>query len=1039
MDTPFGQPARSTSWTARIPRGFLGVLAVAAIAVPGCFGGGGTPSNVAGTGKAKLYLEKVEWGRLVDVFDSSGVLVERDVMIRESMQSDGVNVQLGVNALTQSETLIILHDRSSDLFATQLRIAKSGMAAISTKGLDGRSPFTRVARNGSLKLTFSEYIDPATVDRQTIQVQVGDPPLRSQELRYIVKNNELGSDGRPKGVVILDPTISKFDQANLGIPENGVGYPASFDQVNPNVVLRIPTKLDPLFGQTQVLRNLGHTHTLAALASDPIELSPSFDPVVVRAFRSGNEDDPFNGFMIDRAKPKLVATQDATIASIGPDPGSANLRRVTYSIDPAGCRDITPKVGDLIASGSSILLVSQVVNPVNSAAYVVSGAVLSGDFDGIVTPAAGRITSAYSTADQQLQLCWLAFSPKPTTSLPADGLDPAATTISLQFDEAIDPVSVKSLESMVLVTYDPVDASGPARPYDPFSETVSDYIDRQIGFQTTGTGSGRIKFGPIGVSADSRTFTLSPSAGLTDSHNEYPNIHFALALRDGTDGVLDLAGNTLGFGQFVAGSPGQAHEFVLNSPPATDRYFALRFQSTDEDNDGLSEYSGQFVFNSAKGTLKGRDLNRFSRLADRSNQYVGQRIPFGFGIMTPLVPAGSVLQTIYGYHHLGLGLLAPSDLNLDVEGLNWSPFGGSVFDDTFPRFALALAHSLRFPDDYINPQSGYPTWPLSGLFREALFTRGVLGRDEGYFEEVVFDASTSINQVNVFQAASGSPMYPWPDFTDTYTWRDNAIPQSIDGAPQGAGVPPDVVLTANPALERVWTKDNVPSIGLPLLMWFKCYPRGNFFGSNGFQVQIMVGSSSLPAFRVFSAGGRDAADTWHTVVPDIPPDGEKPTGGYNTGTGERTKQYGPELYWGQVDFVVKISRVFTHWFAFSALDEPLDSISAVTMEPPLVRQPPGTDVIVEFRGTSSLVLDTCDKHMLTDSNCLDLYGDYEFVSVSECCGSIGSPTGWTADPSSFLSGPTPPKHFQLRFTFVANIVQNAEPELDAFGFAWNVQ
>ncbi|KAA3608189.1 MAG: hypothetical protein DWQ01_14045 [Planctomycetota bacterium] len=1007
----------------------------------GCIGGGGsTPSNQPGTGKAELHLETVEWGRLVDVFDADGVLVEEDVLIRESLQGDGVQYSLGLNALTQAEILTILKPQADAGFDSLFRAAQSGRTAVVTKGSNSPPTFTRVGRNGAIRLQFSELVDPETVNRLTIQVMVG---AENQEVRYVVKNGETGLDGKPKGVVILDPTISALDQAKYGIPENGVGFPPSDDQINTNIQIRIPTALDPLFGQTMVLLNRGRNHSLTPTASDPVDLSPNFDPIVVRAFRTGNGNDPSNGFMVDLQRPKLITDLEVDVASVAPVSGSPTLRQLTYSINVSQCQGVTPKAGDIFELNGAVLLTAVVDDDSNPSAYVVTAAIL----DGSPSAGTGTLTSAYESNDSDYQLCWLKFSPEPET-LPAQGVDPYAT-ITLHFNEAIDAATVKSMETMVLVSFTK-DFDNATGEFEPGNESVGDYIDRQLGYETIfnadagedPTGSGRIKFGPVEVTSDSRSFTLSPLKGITDAHDEGgalgSGLNLALALRDGSSGILDLAGNQVSAPLFVArdleivGTP----VFTLAGDPSTwpnDRYFALRANATDENVDGLSEYAGQFTFE--PGVLKGRLLSRFSRMADPSNPYVGQRIAFSQGIMTPLTPAGAVLHTVYGYHHLGLGLLSVSEFNLDIEGLNWSPFGGTVFDDTFDRYSIALAHSKYFPDDYIDPISGYPEHQNSGLLRQQDFDKNILGwraNGTGEDELIVFDTSYTISASNVFTAVSGSPMMPWPEFTDTYTWRDTTITKL--GAPNGRGVPPEV--TGAPA---VWTANNVPSIGLPLLMRYRCYPEGNFFGNNGFQIQIMVGSSALPAFRVFSAGGRDSGDSWHLVVPDVPTAGTKPVGGYNTLTGTVTKQYGPELYWGQVDFVVRVSRTFTHFFEFGG---ELSTISAVTLEPAPEQLPAGTEVLVEFRGSSSTTVPNVNgcpdsQNPLNDAiTCFDYYG--EEANTNDCCGAMGLPTDWTFDPNDLLLEPDPPQFFQLRFSFVSNIQQDYESQMDAFGLAWNV-
>ena len=1040
----------------------LALAGAAALLLPGCFNPSSRDSaNLPGSGRAKFFLETVEWGRLVDVLDSNGLLVDRDVLIRESLQNQTGVYTLGLNPLTQSQTLTIHEASGTPAFEQLFSGAQAGRAAVSTKGLGSLPPFSMVGRNGGIRLQFSEKVDPALVNSETIKVQVGDPPVVNQEVRYLVDNSVIGLDGKPKGVVIIDPTISRFDEAALGIPQNGVGFPASLDSVSPNAVIRIPTKVDFDNGQFQVLQNLGHTHTLQPTSSDPVELSLGLDPIVLRAFRTGNDKDLYNGFMQDRVRPTLVTELEVGISNIS---GTEVQRTLTYAIASASCRPIRPKVGDVFEIDQGLLAVTKVVNSSDPNAYLVSGVVLEG-IDSIPignyssAPLEGRITTAYSAADAALQLCWILFTPEPEYGLPARGIDPYST-ISVRFNEPVDPSTVKALETFVISSY-VVDPDPPSEPSDvyqaeiyaarqfgyPSPETVAKYIDRQLGYTVavadpptvtgTSSGSGRILTGPLGIAPDGRTYTIAPAAGFSDAHDEGNGLRFAIAVRDGDDGIFDLAGNKLAFSGFVAGNEGQQELITPGSfsPWPNDRYFALRFSSTDENGDSLLEYAGQYVFE--PGILRGRDLVRFSRTADPFNPFVAQRIQFSAGVMTPLTPTGAVLMTCWPYHILGLGLLAVAEFNLDVESLSWAPFGGNVIDDTYHRYSVGLSHADRTPDDYINPSSGYPQWQNSGLRRNGDFTGSILGYPD-LDETIIWDGQYQLTATKVFTAASGNKYMPWGDFAKDYTYRDTNIPAKANldgpaylGGGSGPGVPPDTVGLGN----KSFFADQVPSIGLPLLATFRSYPRGNFFGANGFQVQIMVGSSALPAFRIFTAGGRDAGGNWHQVIPDDRATGGlDPQGGYNTTTGARTKAYGPELYWQQVDFVLRVSRVYTHWFSFGGTP---DFVSALTQEPAPEFQPPNTEVIVDVRGAE--LAENCGgaPSPLNDANQLDYYGNYSDTG----CGNLSDTTGWRSDIQSLLNDPGGRdfKFFQFRFTFVSNIEQNLSPELDALGLAWSIQ
>lgn len=1000
-----------------------------------------------GSGKASLFLEDMQWGRLVDLFDGNGNLIELDIVIRENVQTDGILYELSQNPLTLKETLTILAVNGSPAFTTALNDAQTGLTSLQAKDFSDPGPFTKVARNGAIRLVFSEFLDPATVNRQTIQVLVGttEDSLSSLETRFVVKET-IGQDGLPKGVVIVDPTISKTDAQDLGIPENGIGFPESANQSSPNIKIRIPTRLNPFINQTQLLGNKAKTSTFEVTRNlngdsiiEPHEFA-GLDPVSIRAVRTGNNLDVFNGFLTDTVKPSLIITQEVTLATVTQ---AGTQRTMVYSIDAVNCRAITPKVGDVFEVSGALVQVTSVLDDSDSSAYVVQGALLSGSLPGGSTGVPANLTTRYTNADAAVQLCFLTITPAPL-SLPATGVDPFAT-ISVRFSEPIDTATVRSLDSMVLASANPVATDG-----DPDSEwhqaggeTVPDYIDRLPGFGLGG-GGGRIMFGPVQPSGDAQSFTLAPLAGITDGFGEGGIMELSLALRSGNTGILDLAGNVVDFTGFVAGHSTDSNQISLTGTVPVDKYFALRGNGIDENNDQAPEYGGQLGPIQGDGILRGREISRFSRQADQTNQYVGQRLKFTQGLMTPLAPSGAVLLTIYGYHHLGFGLSSVSEFNLDVEGLNWSPFDGVVYDDTFDRYSLALAHSSRFPDDLINQQSGYPEYGNSGLkrlsgnnFDENIFGYGQNPVTYAHLDEqIMFDTNYDISSVNRFQTAGGISMYPWPDFDSTYTWRDTHFPvpdgSTLVGGNEnpanaaGAGIPPRV--TGEPV---VYQKGFIPSVGLPLLMRFRSYPMGGEFGFNGFQVQIMVGSSNVPAFRVFSSGGRDSGGQWNLVRPDLPPEGTAPNGGYNTVTGAVTKGYGPELYWGQVDFVTKVSKVYTHWFDFGG---DLSSMSSLTLEPTPIQANPGTSVEVQFRSADSVTIGSCDPDEdptpLNDASTnFDAYAEYDG------CGTVTLASDWYSDPAELVGDGR--QFFQMRFTFVSNIEQDLLAELDAFGFAYN--
>jgi len=101
-----------------------------------------------------------------------------------------------------------------------------------------------------------------------------------------------------------------------------------------------------------------------------------------------------------------------------------------------------------------------------------------------------------------------------------------------------------------------------------------------------------------------------------------------------------------------------------------DKYFSLRGMGADEDGDGYEEYKGQFTVH--PGKISGRAPQRFSRLADPSNEFVGaQGSPAAFPT-DPLNPAGAVVMTVIRPSDFGFGYLDPQELNMDIEGMAWA-------------------------------------------------------------------------------------------------------------------------------------------------------------------------------------------------------------------------------------------------------------------------------------------------------------------------------------------------------------------------------
>jgi hypothetical protein len=225
--------------------------------------------------------------------------------------------------------------------------------------------------------------------------------------------------------------------------------------------------------------------------------------------------------------------------------------------------------------------------------------------------------------------------------------------------------------------------------------------------------------------------------------------------------------------------------------------------------------------------------------------------------------------------------------------------------------------------------------------------------------------------------------------------------------------------------------DEVPTIALPLLAEFRCYPDANALGLNGFATAIALNSSSKPTFRAYSAGGVGPSGT-KLVDPDNEP---VATGGINPSTGGATLPIDNAFYFGQADFVVRVSRAHTRWL--DAGGATLELVGVLEADAGT-----GTTVSVAWRGASALTATTGEPWR--DAGFLDPYGD---AYTSQQLQLLGQPPGsgfsaqffpvpasprWSDDLSALAGA----RFVQARVSFVADPVTGEVPSLDGLGVAW---
>jgi hypothetical protein len=269
-----------------------------------------------------------------------------------------------------------------------------------------------------------------------------------------------------------------------------------------------------------------------------------------------------------------------------------------------------------------------------------------------------------------------------------------------------------------------------------------------------------------------------------------------------------------------------------------------------------------------------------------------------------------------------------------------------------------------------------------------------------------------------------------------YTWRDTAV--TAVGGMKGNGVDTDILIQITGTGKKVYPVDKVPTIGLPLLMEFRCYPDDTAFGLNGFKINLALNTSNRPAFRAFSTGGVLKSTVIVKIDPDNQPDavgGIDPSTGASTGAGS---EIDPSFYPGQADFVVRVSRVHSIWFDMQAFTA---KYSPPVIEPPSQLQPDGTHVLLAFRGALNVTTGGGTIPESRDATKYDFYGDpftpAPFI-VNFQLGSNGLPDPtWKTDIAKLPSAAGNGARFvQYRASLISNPDTKLTPTLSGLGIAF---
>jgi len=541
----------------------------------------------------------------------------------------------------------------------------------------------------------------------------------------------------------------------------------------------------------------------------------------------------------------------------------------------------------------------------------------------------------------------------------------------------------------------------------------------------------------VSATADLREFLYTPILPL--SHTQNGEIyHFQLT------GMTDLSNNA------VAETPGLVTITIDREEPEVHSGGLSLFFETPNEIDPVTsgvDLRGQFFYDFNKGTIRPRPVSFASAVADRVHPVPSIMVPFAPGVQTPLSPLGSKMQAVWRYADFGWQVLDETLYNLDIVGLNWSPIGGLAVADFYPEFEIRLAHSARMNHECRSVSTGFPIYSNSGLVTSQFANNVLVG--DNIQQEVVHPAHLGyqVNPSERFTSSSGTVMmpFPWNRNTDEavgYTWRDTRSP--LVGGNDGPGLPICIEIGAPLLLEagpqgRIRPAGRVPTFGLPLLMEFRCFPSSSGVGLNAFDISIANNASRGPLFRVFSTGGINRFGMPVQVQPDLE---DRPMGGFNPNSnppGKRTPNADNAFYIGQIDYVVRVSQVYSVW-----LDLRPSFISPLQFQdyrqpvvfPPV--QPAGTSVTLEFRGAVSFE-DVGDNAF--DARFIDAYGiPFQFQSAQvHACNQCIRPKGtvhyhhdddsWREDIST-LDGA---RFLQVRMTFLNNSESAQAAELESLG------
>ncbi|MBI3819138.1 MAG: hypothetical protein HY286_10640 [Planctomycetes bacterium] len=1043
------------------------------------------------TPKPGIFLKgAMRWGRIVDIwvlddfgsptpiFNKKGfqdpfymdMVVGESVGVSKTLTTTvdpAVYYQLYTDPVSGANLLILGTQYSKSKtspFQRALAEAESTLGTIAIGNATALPPFSVVPRDAAIVLNFDRAVNPKSIGPDSIRFYVGNATSQGQLPPAPFEGRYLWKAERPK-TVVFDPSISAIDDFRIGqavalynlapsknlglnpqiLPLTAGGFPASISSANFNVAVFMPAQYNIIAGVTKILLGSDGTAIDTNKSSTKFNFTgagTSGDGIlgVARVFRSGSGAEPNKGFLADPTVPQLMGTQAVkvlVVASAVSLPAPPDSRLVTLKFVNTAC-DFSVHVGDTIQQGNTYAQIASInsatLTDADPSYQVVVDYLQTDVFN---TNDASAITTPYTPGLSNFSGCFLIIQPSPTgwgLDGSVSGVNPQAT-ITARFSKPINVSDVNSMRNMALLT----NAALPTPATASHSEIV---IGNSI------------------PSPDQKTLRFVSYLPFPHTQGTVESLKFVII--GGTGGIADLVGNGVDFGGVPFSS---VIKLDTNALSNTSRNFNMKFDSLNEGAGPALQINGEI--NKVSATeVSGRPSTHFSRDADTSNVMVAAMVPPAAAISTPLNALGARMQTLYRNVDVGLVIDSIQDINIEVESMDWAPFAGHLnVSDFFKHVRIDLAHSEFYPDETFNPVSGQQVYPNSGLSEQS-FAANIFD-SANHTSTIVYEGPMSLNQNLLFTTGSGTVMIPIPKFTKTFTWRDATYGSKIFAGPAGGGANPQqwFLLTGAPTptpappgqnlpwVGTVTLPGSIPSLGLPLLVDFRVYPAddANTKGLNGFVVYNALLAPTKPNFSVWSEGGLDANQSPKTVTPDVAPDGLVPTGsffppGSTAGTpGTKTTPGDGRFYVGRLDFGVKKSYAFTHFFDLvgtSTTTSPTFLTTNTILLP--FTHPSGTSVSVAFRGATAVT-----GSALTDARCFDAYGDLYTAnanvaqipqpSVTGCGTSQITTMEPVAGPINFTPNlPTlnGKRYLQMRFEFVSDIINNVSPTMNAFGVAY---